>query len=322
MVVKKDKLELSTLKKYKIIIEEFEKRQDKCLTGYDETLKIRLGLSPKQIDRLIKELSIEFDNIVEVENTRKKTYKLLKSIDLFVEAFDKSEEIGWLFNMANDADPDIFKELENYTNENKSIYKFQNTPFEDLKTLEQKKIFQTLKRAVKNREYIKIKYQSIEKEFDNLKCLKLVFIDNNWYASIIDNNNRLRLIRITFIENVSYASKSESYQLASVKDELNFIDNRLQNSMSLYNSDIKTAHLKALPSISRYFEKDMKKFFTTQKFKKRLEDKSIEFTIDYTQPMEILPFIQRWMPDIIILQPKELKDFYSKKLKDAINYYN
>ena len=43
------------------------------------------------------------------------TYKLIKSIDLFVEAFDKSEEIGWLFNMANDADPDIFKELENYT---------------------------------------------------------------------------------------------------------------------------------------------------------------------------------------------------------------
>lgn len=30
--------ELSTLKKYKIIIEEFDKREDKCLTGYDEIL--------------------------------------------------------------------------------------------------------------------------------------------------------------------------------------------------------------------------------------------------------------------------------------------
>lgn len=322
MKEKKDKLELSTLKKYKIIIEEFEKRQDKCLTGYDETLKIRLGLSPKQIDRLIKELSFEFDNIVEVENTRKKTYKLIKPIDLFVEAFDKSEEIGWLFNMANDADPDIFKELENYTNENKSIYKFQNTPFEDVKTLEQKKIFQMLKRAVKNREYIKIKYQSIEKEFDNLKCLKLIFIDNNWYVSIVDNDNRLRLVRISFIENITYASKSESYQLVSVKNELDFIDNRLQNSMSLYNTDVKTAELKALPSISRYFENDMKKFFATQQFKEKLEDGSIKFTIDYTQPMEILPFIQRWMPDIVILEPQELKVFYTKKLKDAINYYN
>jgi len=264
--------ELSTLKKYKIIIEEFEKKDDKCLTGYDETLRNKLELSPKQIDRLIKELSIEFDNIIEVKNVRKKTYKLIKPIDLFVEAFDKSEEIGWLFNMANDADPDIFKQLEEYTNQNKSIYKFQNSPFEDVKTLEQKKIFQTLKRAVKNREYVKIKYQSIQKEFDNLKCLKLIFIDNNWYVSIIDNDNKLRLVRISFIENVTYASKSESYKLSSVKDELDFIEYKLQNSMSLYNRDIKTAVLKALPSISRYFERDMKKFFPTQEFKEKSEE--------------------------------------------------
>jgi hypothetical protein len=314
--------ELSTLKKYKIIIEEFEKRQDKCLTGYDEILKNKLELGPKQIDRLIKELSSEFDNIVEVENTRKKTYKLIKPIDLFVEAFDKSEEIGWLFNMANDADPDIFKQLEEYTNQNKSIYKFQNTPFEDVKTLEQKKIFQTLKRAVKNREYVKIKYQSIEKEFDNLKCLKLIFIDNNWYVSIIDSDNKLRLVRISFIENITYASKSESYQLSSVKDELEFIEYKLQNSMSLYNRDVETAVLKALPSISRYFERDMKKFFSTQEFKKKLEDGSIEFTIDFTQPMEIFPFIQRWMPDIIILEPQELKNYYLEKLNTAISNLN
>ena len=68
--------ELSTLKKYKIIIEEFDKREDKCLTGYDEILINKLSLGPKQIDRLIKELSVEFDNIVEIGNTKKKTYKI------------------------------------------------------------------------------------------------------------------------------------------------------------------------------------------------------------------------------------------------------
>jgi predicted DNA-binding transcriptional regulator YafY len=144
----------------------------------------------------------------------------------------------------------------------------------------------------------------------------------NFIYVLVDNDNRLRLVRISFIENITYASKSESYQLVSVKNELDFIDNRLQNSMSLYNTDVKTAELKALPSISRYFENDMKKFFATQQFKEKLEDGSIKFTIDYTQPMEILPFIQRWMPDIVILEPQELKVFYTKKLKDAINYYN
>lgn len=40
-------------KKYKIIIEEFDKREDKCLTGYDEILINKLSLGPKQIDRFI-----------------------------------------------------------------------------------------------------------------------------------------------------------------------------------------------------------------------------------------------------------------------------
>lgn len=311
--------ELSTLKKYKIIIEEFEKAPDKCLTGYDTNLRNKLALSPKQIDRLIKELSVEFDNIIEVEKTRKKTYKLIKPIDLFIEAFDKSEEIGWLFNMANDADPEIFKQLEEYTNQNKSIYQFQNSPFEDVKTFEQKKIFQILKRAVKNREYVKIKYQSIQTEFDNLKCLKLIFIDNNWYVSIVDKDKRLRLVRISFIENVTYASKSESFNIASVKNELDFIENRLQNAMSLFTSDTKTAVLKALPSVSRYFEENMKKFFPSQKFKEKLDDGSIEFTIEYTQPMEISPFLQKWLPDIVIIEPQELRNYYIEKLKTAIN---
>lgn len=311
--------ELSTLKKYKIIIEEFEKAPDKCLTGYDANLRNKLALSPKQIDRLIKELSVEFDNIIEVEKTRKKTYKLIKPIDLFIEAFDKSEEIGWLFNMANDADPEIFKQLEEYTNQNKSIYQFQNSPFEDVKTFEQKKIFQILKRAVKNREYVKIKYQSIQTEFDNLKCLKLIFIDNNWYVSIVDKDKRLRLVRISFIENVTYASKSESFNIASVKNELDFIENRLQNAMSLFTSDTKTAVLKALPAVSRYFEENMKKFFPSQKFKEKLDDGSIEFTIEYTQPMEISPFLQKWLPDIVIIEPQELRNYYIEKLKTAIN---
>ncbi|MCT7464898.1 WYL domain-containing protein [Aliarcobacter cryaerophilus] len=314
--------ELSTLKKYKIIIEEFDKREDKCLTGYDEILINKLSLGPKQIDRLIKELSIEFDNIVEIGNKKKKTYKLIKPIDLFVEAFDKSEEIGWLFNMANDADPNIFKQLEKYTNQNKTIYKFQNSPFEDIQTLEQKKIFQILKRAIKNREYIKIKYKSVEQEFDNLKCLKLIFIDNNWYTAIIDTNSKLRLIRISFIENVSYATKVESYQKSTIKDELEFINNRLQNAMSLYNKEVKIATLKATPQISKYFEKNMKKFLPTQEFKEKLDDGSIIFTVKYTQPLEILPFIQKWLPDLIIQAPNELKETYKIKLLQAVKFYN
>jgi len=33
----------------------------------------------------------------------------------------------------------------------------------------------------------------------------------------------------------------------------------------------------------------------------------------------VLPFIQRWLPDLVILEPKELKEHYAKKLSAALH---
>jgi len=307
----------STLQKYKIILEEFNAKQDKKLTGYDEILKDRLGLSPKQIDRLLRELSDEFDNIVILEGTKRRTYHLLRPIDLFVEAFDKSDEIGWLFNMAHDGDPEVFKELEQFTSESKHIYKFKNTPFEDISTLEEKDIFKKLKRAVENREYAKIKFRYADEEYDNLKCLKLIFIDNNWYLATVNSDDLLRLNRISFIEKVDYGSIINSFQPQSVSKQLDFLDTKLQNAMTLYDVKTKTAVLRASGFIVRYFEDGMKKFLSTQQYQEKLDDGSIIFTIEYTQDIEVLPLIQSWMPNLTILEPQELKDTYFKKLKEA-----
>ena len=309
---------ISTLKKYKIILEEFNSKLDKKLTGYDDVLKDRLELSPKQIDRLLQELSDEFDNIVLLVGTKKKTYHLVKPIDIFVEAFDNSDEIGWLFNMAHDGDPEVFKELEQFTSQSKHIYKFKNTPFEDVNTLEQKDIFKKLKRAVENREYIKLKNVFSDEVYDNLKALKLLFIDNNWYLAFVDNDEKLRLARVSFVEKVDYATKINSYQLSSVQNQINFLDHDLQSAMTLYGVEPKTATLKATGFIARYFDNGMKKFLSTQKFKEKLSDGSILFTVDYTQYIEILPLIQSWMPNIIILEPQDLKDEYIKKLQESI----
>ena len=309
---------ISTLKKYKIILEEFNSKLDKKLTGYDDVLKDRLELSPKQIDRLLQELSDEFDNIVLLVGTKKKTYHLVKPIDIFVEAFDNSDEIGWLFNMAHDGDPEVFKELEQFTSQSKHIYKFKNTPFEDVDTLEQKDIFKKLKRAVENREYIKLKNVFSDEVYDNLKALKLLFIDNNWYLAFVDNDEKLRLARVSFVEKVDYATKINSYQLSSVQNQINFLDHDLQSAMTLYGVEPKTATLKATGFIARYFDNGMKKFLSTQKFKEKLSDGSILFTVDYTQYIEILPLIQSWMPNIIILEPQDLKDEYIKKLQESI----
>ena len=59
-------------------------------------------------------------------------------------------------------------------------------------------------------------------------------------------------------------------------------------------------------------------FLSTQTFQEELDDGSIIFTLEYTQPLEILTLIQRWLPDLVILEPQELRDEYLEKLESTI----
>ncbi len=314
--------DMTTLQKYMFILEEINRRQDKSLTAYDEILTDRLKLSIKQLGRLLDRIENEFDNIVLVEGKKRRTYKLIKPLDLFIETFKNSQEIGWIFKMAHDIDPQVFKELEQFTNTQKNIYKFQNTPFEDVSTLESKQAFKRLRVAVGLNEYRDIKFYHDDRVHKNLKCLKLVFMDSNWYIAYVDSEDVLKFGRISFIEEVNYSKGKDSFQKHSVEKQMKFLENEIQNSMTLFGVEKKTATIKAHSPIAKYFEKDMKKFLNTQKFIEKQSDGSIIFTLDYTQELEILPFIQKWLPDLEILKPLSLKEAYRKKLQKAISLHN
>ncbi len=303
------------------ILDELHKRSDNTLDAYDEHLLDECGLSVKQMGRLLDEIANELDNIEPIKIGRKKAYKLLKPMDLFVETFKNTNEISWLFNMAHDGDPEVFKELEQFTKKTKHVYQFKNTPFEDTETIEEKELFKTLKRAVKNREYVKITFKGKEDTQDNLKCLKLIFMDGNWYLAYVDTDEKLRFGRISFMEKVEYASKVESFQPATVKKQIDFLKN-IQNSMTLYGKPKRIARLKASGVASKYFYEGMKPFLSSQKFEKILDDGSVIFILEYTQPIEIMPFIQSWLPNITILEPQDLKEQYIKRLNYTINNHN
>ncbi len=312
---------LTVLKKYQTIIDIFKNSPDRTLTAYDERLSESLNLSTKQIGRLLDDLVILYDNIVVLDKKidRKTAYKMIKPTDLFTEKLKQSDEIGWFFQMAGEMDPEIFKAMENYTNENKNIFLFKNSPFEDISTIEQRDTFKNLKSAVENREYRKIVFY--DKVIKNAKCLKLIFMDGNWYIAFVDDEEKLRFGRISFIKKVEYSDKI-SFQKNSVTKYLDFIKNNLQNSMTIFDKDSKKALIKATPQIAKYFKKDMKKFYPSQKFIEELEDGSILFSLNYTQELEILPFIQRWLPDLVILEPTSLKDTYLKKLEKTIKNHS
>jgi predicted DNA-binding transcriptional regulator YafY len=279
--------------------------------------------SSKTLERYLKDIEDLYDHIITIKKGRKKVWKLIKVSDIFEEFIKNSEDLHQLFLMAREFDPEIFKELEKGTlskiaKKDDNIFIFKNYIMEDIKDPRKKEIFQDLKKAIKNHEYrdIEYKYNTVI-SYTDAKPIKLLFMDNNWYVVIIDNKKDLKILRISFIEKVSKRTYHTKFQTHDLDPYIEFLS-RIQNSLTLYNVKPKRAKILAKPKIAKYFEDGMKKFLLSQQYQNTLEDGSIIFTLEYTQELEILPYIQRWMPDLVILEPQELKEAYIKKLKTTI----
>lgn len=293
------------------------------ISSDDAYLLEKFGCSSKTLERYLKEIESRYDHIVTIKHGRKKFWKLVKVSDIFQEFIQNSEEISQLFLMAREFDPEILKELEKGTlskiaKNDENIFLFKNSIMEEVQSKEAKEMFKNLKNAIKNHEYRDIVYRyDNEITYKNEKCLKLVFIDNNWYLVVIDEEGILRFRRLSFILKINYSKEKVSFQTKELEPYLEFLK-RVQNTMTLYNVDVKCATLKATSTIAKYFEDGMKKFLPSQTFKHKEEDGSVVFTLEYTQPLEILPFIQKWLPDLVIVEPLELKEAYRKKLEEAL----
>ena len=236
-----------------------------------------------------------------------------------------SNDIGWLITLLNENDPNLLsefeKEISRQVKEDSKVFLFKTNPLEALQDEPSKRYLGELRSAVMRREYRDIRYKYIG-EVENLmdsKCLKIVFTDGNWYLAIEDNKENFRLLRVAFI--VSLSKSSKNYQ-SKILDKYKTHFNKIQNAMSLPSEPFQRAVLKASPKVSIYFRKGMKSFFSSQKLNETMNDGSVIFSIDFTQDMEILPFIKRWLPDIEILEPKSLRDKFKEDLKIALDLLN
>ena len=236
-----------------------------------------------------------------------------------------SNDIGWLITLLNENDPNLLsefeKEISKQVKEDSKVFLFKTNPLEALQDEPSKRYLGELRSAVMRREYRDIRYKYIG-EVENLmdsKCLKIVFTDGNWYLAIEDNEENFRLLRVAFI--VSLSKSSKNYQ-SKILDKYKTHFNKIQNAMSLPSEPFQRAVLKASPKVSIYFRKGMKSFFPSQKLNETMSDGSVIFSIDFTQDMEILPFIKRWLPDIEILEPKSLRDKFKDELKAALDLLN
>lgn len=296
------------------------------ISSYDKQILDEFGCDQKTLERYLKEIESIYSHITVIKKSKKKVWKLEGVSDIFEEFVKNSDDISQLFLMAQEFDPEIFGAMERKTlsklaKDDEEIFLFKNSIMEELQSSKEKKIFKSLKLAIKNHEYRTIVCRHDEQEsYKNIKCLKLLFMDNNWYLAFVDDEHRFRLRRLSFIEEVGYSNRN-AYQKSSISKYLKFLPT-LQNSMTLYGAETKIATIKVNKNIAKYFEFDMKRFLPSQKFKEKLDDGSVSFTVEYTQELEILPFIQKWMPDLVILEPQELREAYMQKLKDTLDNHS
>ena len=189
---------------------------------------------------------------------------------------------------------------------------------EEVQSQEAKARFKSIKEAIRNHEYRDIEYADGEpKKFVDVKPIKLVFMDNNWYVVIVNEEKMLIFLRMSFIKEIKKRASQHQFQTKELKPYIEFLST-VQNSMALYGQKRQKATIKALPPIAKYFEADMKKFLTSQTFIKKEKDGSILFTVEYTQELEVLPFVQKWLPHLVVVEPQELRDAFKKKLQEAL----
>lgn len=308
----------------------------RTLIPSDTALQEELEIEVKTLRRYLATIETCFDGIIceKISRDGKKvdSYRVLDYRQALMDIMrsfmqDKGDNFLPLIQLIHDNDSSIFEEYESEykvriakrLTKEADIIKFYSNPLEDLQSSDSA-IFKKLKTCVEERFYKTITVtRGKSTTYKDAKCLKLIFSKGNWYLAIETDTQELKLIRLSFITALNHPSntKSSSFQKSVLDKYQNYFDT-FQNPFST-NDKKQTATLLASPEIAIYFKSDMKPFFKSQRYIETLGDGSIKFKVNFTQFMEIKPFIKEWSPHISVIEPEELRQDIISDMQSFIN---
>jgi len=324
------------MKKTKIIYELMYRLSKGEEFTINNVLANDFGINAKTLGRYLNDIKDDYSDIITIEKKKiinhprqPNVYRAINQKEdlamMLQFFFERRTDLGWVLQLLHEKDPALAvdgeyqEEISEIISQESDVFVFKSTPFEILDDKHQK-IFSKLKNAIKNNMHKSIVYNYNHKEtLEDVKCLKLIFTQNNWYVAIENKEKSFRLLRVSFIADVLPSNKG-SYQKSKIQKYEAYYSN-IQNAMTLSGQPTHKAICKASPKIAIYFQESMKPFLISQKYLKTHEDGSIEFELSYTQPIEILPFIKQWLPDIKILEPSSLKDVLKQDILLASKDY-
>ena len=187
----------------------------------------------------------------------------------------------------------------------------KNLPFEELRSLE---IFNEIKKAIKYRQYLKISYNALNEEIlDDIKPIKIVFAEGNWYLASISNdkiNNGFKFLRISYIKTIERKKK----EFKRDKEAEEFLKN-FQSIWSLYKVKPFEVIVKVNKEVARFFK--VKKFLDSQTI---IGEENGDLIIKYyiTNSIEIINLAKKWIPHMKIIEPIEVKEKFMSLVKKVL----
>ena len=293
------------------ILEDLKKGKTICTNEYAKYL----GVNVRSIQRYLEEISqfynVEFVKpkrgcyyLPQISNIKENIIDIKESED-----FEKFADILGILNkevleflgiekdiIKKIVDNDVFLIKEN------PVEKFLNTH-----------IYKKIKNAIKYKKVLDIVYKPDERyEFKNVKPLKIIFAEGNWYLTAISDdeiNNGFKFLRINFIKEIKEYSKTFKVP----KEAIEFLEN-FQSLFSRYKVKPFEVVLEVDNEVKRFFK--VKKFLPSQTI---IGENESSLIIRYyvTSIDEILLLVKKWLPFVKIKSPKFLRD---KLINDLKNY--
>lgn len=284
------------IKRKKISLKEFSNRHD---------------ISLRSAQRYIVDIKEVFGDIIQKEDDY---YLLIDNEFLKDSIFDfNKEELEKFIDLAMLVDDSFIDKLDHASKAylHKLQKSYSDTYFIKNKIIEKQNIntitLKNIKKSIQHRRYISLEYVAGEQKYtyNRVKPLKIVIAEGNYYLACMTDdeiNNGFKFLRISFIKDVKLDSETYN-QTLDILEAKEFIK-KFQTLFSRFDKKDFEVIVEVDSSVKRFFLQ--KNFLSSQRIISNKDNLTLSFTV--TNNLEILPLIKKWLPNIKIIKPLNLRD--------------
>jgi len=173
------------------------------------------------------------------------------------------------------------------------------------------KEIQVIESAIKDKVEIECSYDDEEHGVykTTVQPLKIVNFEGFWYLVALRKDG----LRKYYLKDISNIKATTVKFVTDAK-----LENLLENSISVwFQKDVEPFEVKiyADETAAKYFKR---RPLPTQKIDSLPQNGSMEFSINITHDMEILPIIKYWLPHLRVIEPQWIQDKIDKSLSDYL----